>query len=133
MNIKIRDYKDSDFDEICSWWKEHGECPPLPGMMCEKATFVLELDDQPVMTLTILTTESLEISYFEGYCVKPGISKSVSHELGDRFFNFGYALLKQLGFKRVVGFTNRHKLVERYQELGMDVYLKNMVSLGREL
>jgi hypothetical protein len=131
--INIRRYQHNDFEEICSWWREHGECPPLPGMMIEDGTIVMEHDGKPVMTLTILITLSNEIAYFEGYCAKPGIDKQLSNRCGKSLFEYGYEFLKLNGFKRAIIFTDKPALVERYKELGMDVNMKDLVSLGRVL
>src|SRR5215203_5652049 len=118
--IHIRPYKESDFHEIVSWWKEHGEFAPLPGMMSGEGTFVLELDTQPVMTLSVLLTQTKEMSYFEGYCAKPGLQKNIRNALGQLLWQHGYQYLKNLGYKRVLIFTDKDALANRYERLGMN-------------
>jgi hypothetical protein len=131
--MKIRAYRHDDFEEICSWWKEHGECPPLSGMMIENGTFVTEYEGKIIMTLTVLVTQSLEIAYFEGYCAKPGLDKALRREFGKTLWEYGYEFLKLNGYKRVIAFTDKPVLVERYKELGMEENTKGLVSLGRVL
>ncbi len=131
--IKIRPYQESDFEEICSWWKRHGETPPLPGMMVEEGTFVLEKDDKPVMTLTVLMTQTREISYFEGYCKSPELPKRMSNELGKILWQHGFQYLKERGFKRVIILTDKDALSDRYERLGMSKNMSGIHALGRVL
>lgn len=133
MSIQVRPYQESDFDEICSWWKEHGEFAPLPGMMTPEGTFVLDLNGMPVMTLSVLMTQTKEISYFEGYCAKPSLEKRLSNALGKLLWNHGYNYLRDRGYKRVIAFTDKTKLAERYEDLGMNQNMQGLTSLGRIL
>ena len=132
MTICIRPYRESDYEIICSWWREHKETPPLPGMMVEDGTFVVEVGGCPVMTMTVFTTQSKEISYFEGYCSEPGLEKKFRNTIGKSLWEHCYTYLRDRGYKRVLIFTEKHKLVKRYEELGMrqNVYVH---SLGRVL
>ena len=131
--VKIRHYEDSDFDEICSWWRGHQEFAPLPGMMTEEGTFVLELDGKPVMTLSVMMTQSKQVSYFEGYCAKPGLDQIISNQLGVILWEHGYNYLKKNGYKRVIAFTDKKKLVDRYTALGMTPSMLCLTALGRNL
>lgn len=133
MIIEIRPFKESDYEEICSWWRAHGEFSPLPGMMTEEGTFVLELDDEPVMTLSVLMTQSKEIAFFEGYCSKPGLDKEIRNSLGKMLWAYGYEFLKDRGYKRVIAYTDKDALAERYQNLGMRPNVSGLHSLGRVL
>lgn len=133
MKIEIRPFRGSDFEPICSWWISAHEQPPLSGMMISDGTFVLELDDRPVMTLTAFKTQSKEIAYFEGYCRSPDLDRSLSQELGHFLWNHGYQYFKDQGFKRVIAMTDKVALKNRYIELGMDLNLSGLYSLGRVL
>jgi len=131
--ISIRPFKESDFGLICSWWKAAGEFAPLPGMMTEDGTFVLELDGDPVMTLSCLKTQTKEISYFEGYCARPGLPKAVRNAIGRVLWEHGYQYLRNSGFKRVLIFTNKEALASRYERLGMNRNMSGVYALGRVL
>jgi len=129
----IRPYSENDFEEICSWWRDHGEFPPLPGMMTQEGTFVVEYEGKAVMTLTVLMTQTKEISYFEGYCAKPGLDHVTRNQIGKILWEYGYNYLKQRGYRRVVAFTNSENLADRYVELGMQKCMTGIQSLGRVL
>lgn len=131
--VNIRHYRDTDFDEICSWWVAHKEFAPLEGMMTKEGTFVLELDGIPVMTLSVMMTQSKEISYFEGYCAKPGLPKEISQTLGKILWQHGYDYLKKKGFNRVIAFTEKEALARRYEDLGMNRNMGGLTALGRVL
>jgi hypothetical protein len=132
--FNIRSFDNGDFEMIASWWTARGELPPLPGMMVEDGTFVLEYDGEPIMSLTVFLTQSRELSYIEGYICRPGVSKEVSHEGGQMLWNHAYWWATTAGSKRVLCYTNKEKLVERYQDLGMTKSPVNQLScLYREL
>lgn len=129
----IRPYMSEDFPMIHSWWMAHKEVPPIPGMMTEDGTFVLEYDGAPIMTLSVLLTQSPEVSYFEGFCSKPGLDKKISHHAGQILWDYCYQFLVLNGFNRVIILTNKESLISRYKELGMTEYVKGLTSLGRKL
>jgi hypothetical protein len=131
--ITLRPYRESDFEEIHSWWTRHNECPPVPGMMVTNGTFVLEHDNKPIMTLTAFVTQSKEISYLEGFCAKPGVSKEITRECGPMLWEYAFEFLRHNGRKRVVILTNKEGLAKRYKELGMEENMKELISLGRVL
>jgi hypothetical protein len=133
MNTLIRPYQESDFEEICSWWCKQNELPPLPGMMCANGTFVTEYEDEPVMTLTALMTQSKEISFIEGYCAKPGLDAELRRTIGESIWNHCFNFLRSNGMKRVIAFTDKQSLVNRYKHFGMTENISGLVSLGRIL
>ena len=133
MNISVRPYKESDYDMICEWWKAYEMAPPMRGMMIEDGTFVAELDGNPLMTITAFKTQSLEVSYLEGFCSKPGLINSIRNFASQSIVEHAYAYLRKLGFKRVNCLSLQDKLTKRYQELGGIVQCSGITSLGKEL
>lgn len=130
--MRIRSYDPIDFEVIQSWWKEQDQVPPLKGMMVEDGTFVLEYSGEPVMTLTAFRTQSLEVCYFEGYCAKPGLDRKLRNHLGKILWNHCYSYLKKNGAKRVTAFTEKKRLAQRYEDLGMMPTLKGLYALTKE-
>lgn len=130
--VSIRSYDDCDFEEICSWWISHGETPPQKGMMVHDGTFVLELDGNAVMTLTAFMTQSMEVSYFEGFCAKDGLPKDIRNDLSMVLWDHCTAYLKNNGRNRVIIFTDKPRLAIRYETLGMNIGISGLYSLGKE-
>ncbi len=133
MIIKIRRFSEHEYDMICSWWSDHGEFGPQPGYMNDECTFVLEYDDEPVMTMTVYETQNKHVSYFEGYCAKPGLEKSLRNSLGQILWDYCYEYLAEKGFMAVSCITHKSQLALRYQNLGMNSYASGLYSLGRDL
>jgi|HubBroStandDraft_4_1064222.scaffolds.fasta_scaffold286539_2 hypothetical protein len=131
--ILIRPYDESDFDMICSWWKAHEEVGPIPGMMIKDGTFVLEYESLPVMTMTVYTTQTLEVAFFEGFCSRPDVDGDLRKSLGKQLWEHCYQYLRDKGFKRVIAYTNHWKLAKRYMDLGMKANIGGLISLGKEL
>lgn len=133
MKFDIRPYRENDFETIVSWWEAHHEVPPLPGMMIEDGTFVLEMNGEPIITLTAFKTQSKQISFLEGFCSKPGLDKKLRNELSRGLWRHVLNYLKEDGFKRVMIMAHREALAKRYQELGMQMGLHSVQTLGREI
>lgn len=131
--MKIRAYRESDFEMICSWWEDHNQIPPSRGMMIEDGTFILELFGKAAMTLTVFKTQSKEMSYFEGYCKHPLIPKIISNEISKVLWEHCLNYLRDNGYKRVLIFTDKPALVNRYQKLGMIENIGGITALGRLL
>lgn len=133
MKTVIRPYTNADFNEICSWWEGHHETPPIYGMMVEDGTFVVEYQGERVMTVTALKTQSQEVAYLEGFCVKPQTDKKLSHEFSNILFDHACRYLKKAGYKRALIMTNKHRIMDRYIDLGMRRTLSGVFTLVREL
>lgn len=133
MAIDMRHYRDSDFDEIVSWWDAYEQCPPLQGMMIEDGTFVLEREGVLLATLTVLYTQSKKISFLEGFCAKPGLDKEFRNILTQKLFNHACDHLRARGFSRVTILTEHEHLMNRYQEMGMEFQSVGLYSLGKGL
>lgn len=131
MKVTIRAYQNSDFEDICRWWEVHDECPPLHGMMVEDGTFIAEVDGKKIMTLTALTTQSKEISFFKGFCASPDLDKKTSNEIANILWEHCIQYLKSKGCRRVIATAIHKKIMFRYQDLGMRVDMNGLYSLSR--
>jgi hypothetical protein len=119
MKFGIRPYQHSDFETICSWWEASHETAPIPGMMIEYGTFILEIDGAPSMSLTVLLTQSKEISFLEGFIAKPGIEKNLRQEASQCLVNHCYSFAHFKGYKNILCYSKVEKLSKRYESLGM--------------
>lgn len=129
----IRPYRDEDFETISSWWDQVREVGPLPGMMVPDGTFVVEIDDEPVMTLTVFKTQSKEVSFLEGFCRKPDLDRLTSKQVGALLWEHCFQYLRDDGFKRVICLSHKPALTGRYQNFGMQVNLNGLSALGKVL
>lgn len=130
--MMIRHYRHSDFDVISSWWIAQGEPAPGVGMMIPDGTFVLEMNGEPIMSLTAFLTLS-SIGYLEGYIAQPGLEKWLSNSGGRMLWDHCFEFLRQGNCKTVICYCDEESLVKRYEELGMTKVLDNVTCLAREL
>ncbi len=132
--IKIRNYTDNDFKMISKWWKDANENGPLPGMMPEESTFVLEWDGVAIAALTALETNTKGISYLEGYIGNPLPElHAIRRELAPQLWNHAFRYLKEKGFERVICLAGHERLVARYEQLGMTALSGAYTALSKEL
>ncbi len=130
--ITIRPYTDADFDLVITWWAHHNEPGPAPGMMNKHCTFMLDMAGVPVMTLTALYTPTT-IAYLEGFCASPLIDKETRNDCSLAIWDHAIKFLKGLHTTRIVVLTDKLPLVERYQELGMELQRGGFFILGKDL
>lgn len=130
----IRSYKNSDYEMICDWWDMQYQQGPLPGMMSEHGTFILEHNNEPFMSLTVFKTQT-NIGYIEGYIcdITREISIEKRREYGQNIWNHCYQWAKENGIQYLVTYTDKEALVNRYEKLGMTKVMNNLTSLSKDL
>lgn len=132
MKVFIRPYHPNDYGMICSWWGEFGQDVPTPGMLLEDGTFILDLDGTSSLCLTVLLTQSKDMSYLFAYIKNPlycGCLEEYGKQLWDHCFD--YAASK--GYSRIICFADNPKLEAMYKRFGMIETTKNMTGLIKEL
>lgn len=128
--MNIRNYKNSDFTMLASWWTLSNVPCPLPGMMPEESTYILEKDNKALYSICLYLTNTKELCYIENFIKNPEYKdKECSHLLVNHIFK----VAKDLGYKRVICLSNNEKLKIRYQQLGGTPTLSNITSLVKEL
>lgn len=128
----IRNYHPSEYDEIKRWWDIQMEPAPRPGLLPEESTFVLENDGHKVFSICVYLTNTKELAYIENFVRNPFYNGKRDH-LAQCIVNHAYDFAASKGFKRVICFSYRECLKNRYQELGMIPKLHNLTSFVKEL
>ena len=117
---------------IYSWWIAHKELGPLPGMMCEDGTFISEENNIPVMSLTVLKTQS-NVGILEGYISNPSADKELKHKHGPELWDFCFDYAKNNNIKYLIAYAGKLKLVDKYEQFGMTKSMNNLTILYKEL
>lgn len=128
----IRAYQDSDFEMICRWWASRGEIGPMPGMLIENGTFVLELSDKAVMSLTCYITLS-SIAYIEGFIADPELPKEIRRELGHKLWDHCIKYAEENKAKHLLTYSGKDGLTKRYEQFGFTKSISNLTVLYRTL
>jgi hypothetical protein len=132
MSVRIRNYKDDEFKMIDSWWKSANELGPIPGMLPEETTFVLEFEGEPALCITLYTTNSKEVAYLENFIGSPKL-KGVRKALAPQIIDHASRFAKSRGIRRLVCLAPNEKLEGRYTELGFTKTVKGLTALTKEL
>lgn len=131
MNHIIRNYISSDYSEIASWWEKSGHVAPIKGFMSPEVTYVLELDNIPALSLSMLLTNSKEAAYMEAFIKNPKFNNL--HEYGFLLWDHCFKEAKKAGYKRVICASNIPKLFSKYEDFGMKKVSENYTGFVREL
>jgi hypothetical protein len=133
MQYTIRPYAKADYTEIKKWWDASNEMAPIPEMLPEESTLILELDKTPALMITVYLTNCKEVSYLENFAGNPELKGESRKQAAQYIVDAACGFAKGLGYKRVLCLSYKDKLKERYQELGMTPTVDNLMSLVREL
>lgn len=114
-----------DYDMIKSWWDAVGEVAPLPDMLPEDTTFIVERKNEPWLCVTVFTTNS-GTAWIENLIANPGMKKTERKMAIGLLQEFLEGWCREKGFKRMLCMSHKEKLSERYQELG---YRKTLSSV----
>lgn len=129
--MKIRNYTKEDFNTVISWWKSIGQHGPTEKQLPEESSFVLEINDKPVLMVSAYLTNT-DVAYLENLISDPEFKqdrKQYTQLIMDHLFNF----VKSKGYKYAVSFTTHEKLVKRNLNIGFDKAVDNLYLLAKEL
>lgn len=133
MNYTIRNYKDSDYEMIKNWWNSQNEPVPTKDLIPLDSTFILEVDEQPIISISVFLTNTLGICFLENFIADPLKKGDIRKECSSIIVNYALSFAKEMGYKRAVCLSYREKLKQRYEDLGMRRTVNNLTSFVREL
>lgn len=127
----VRQYNDSDFPMIATWWELANEQSPNENMLPKESTFILEISGIPAYCASAYLTNTLEVCYFENFIKSPFLKPD--HDAANHLMDYMFNQVKSLGYKRVVALSHKDKLKKRYQEFGFKETLDNLTAFVKEL
>jgi hypothetical protein len=130
MNIRM--YTPRDYEMLASWWKEQGEQAPIREDLPLDSTFILEADNLPLFSICAYMTNVKGLSYLENFVGNPSYKKD-RKKYAEFIVNYACDFLRDKGYLRVVCLSNKHKLMNRYQELGMTKTADGISAFARTL
>lgn len=133
MNVNIRQYKNEDYEMIKSWHIISTGETPMDGLMIENGTFILERANIPALCLTVLLTQSNQVSYCFGYIKNPLFKEQNLENEGRALWEHCFSFAKEKGYNNILCFSNVDKLKDKYQRFGMRKTMDNLSSFVRNL
>ena len=129
MNIRL--FNKNDFETIKIWWNKANEIPPTLEMLPEESTFILELNDEPQICITVYLTNTNYLAYLEALVRNPELKNHQYYTklLIQHVENF----VKEKNYKILICLSDKDKLKARYMELGYINTLNNLSSFAKEL
>lgn len=122
MNIRL--YKNEDYEMIKSWWIEANEPFPPKELMTEDSTFILEINNKPLMSVMLLLTNS-SLAWLTSFIKDPKFKDS--KEASKFITNYAENFAKEKGYKTILMFSYTDNLKQRYQNLG---YIKSADNIS---
>ena len=129
----IKQYADSDFEMIKSWWSYYGDVLPTRDLLTPDTNFILFVDAVPTLSLSLFLTNCKGIAYIANFVSNPLTTSEQRLPASPVLFHYVYEVAKSMGFKRVQCLAPNKKLRDRYVECGMTPILSGLVSMTREI
>lgn len=128
MNIRL--YKKEDYNMISNWWIAANEPPPPSEMLTDDSTFILEIDNQPMISVMLLLTNT-KLAWVTSFVKNPEFknSKEASKAIVEYAENFA----KEKGYTTTLMFAYTEKLKKRYQDLGYINSANNISSFVKRI
>lgn len=127
--MKIRFYKPDDYHTLKKWYEGHKEPAPIPELI-PRTTLILEEDNSPVMSISVIFTNLEYLAFLENYIKKPGYKNdSAIHE----FIDYVEAFIKAQNCKMIMCLSYRDELKDRYQQFGYQKTLDNLSSFIKQI
>ena len=126
----IRQFTNSDYSILKSWWEKHKEPHPTLEYLPE-STFILEDNGVPVYSISVILTNN-PLCYLEYFNSNPDHTEN-RKELSQRLFDYAIDFAKSKGHKFVATLAYREKVKNRVVELGMQRTFDNLSSFVKEL
>jgi hypothetical protein len=131
--FKVRHYRNEEFETIHQWWLAAREPAPLPGMMPPDSTFVVELNDAPIVAVTIYLTNTPEVAYVENLISSPQLDADTRALAVECLNAYIGKFARARGYKRLMCMSEKAALMKRYKELGYTKTLEGVATFIREL
>ncbi len=133
MEHYIRFYNNEDYEMLRGWWASSNRLGPQQNMMSESSSLILEIEDKPVLSITVYFTNASGVCFLENFVGNPDFKGPSRKEAAKLLVEFSYEFAKSMGYKNIVGFGTHEKLNKYYEELGMKPMTHNITSFVREL
>jgi hypothetical protein len=133
MEYVIRNYEDRDYDMLKNWWHSQNEPAPTKDLIPIDSTFILEVDKEPIVSLSVILTNTSGMCILENFIADPLKKGSMRKECSSVITNYALTFAMGMGYKRAVCFSYKDKLKQRYKDLGMKPTINNLTSFVREL
>lgn len=131
--IKIRSYKNTEFEGISEWCKYFTSVSPLPNMLLENGTFVLEIENVSALCVTVLLTQSKDMAYIFNFIKNPLFDGVNLEEYGKVLWSHCFNWAKEQGYSQLICFSDNDKLTDKYQRFGMKKNLTGLTSFIVEI
>jgi len=132
MSLNIRPYKPEDYKILAEWHKVYDETCPTEGMI-PTTTFILELQKQPVLAVSLILPNIQDICYVENFVGNPVYKGELRKQLGLILLDYISKVAKQMGYKKLFCLGYKDKIKARYEEMGFINILNNISSFIKEL
>lgn len=131
MHYIINTYKSTDYPLLKSWWEKTDEVVPQEEMI-SPTTFILEIDEVPIISVGILLTNCSAAAYLSNFIGNPDCNSDVRQFASEEIIKFITEYAHAKGYKRVLAFAYKEKLKTRFRELGMRPTLSNLEAFVLE-
>lgn len=130
----IRQYKNSDYELIASWWKLKQDKTISTDYYSEDCSFIYEIDNVPLVTASLYMMKNSSIAcLIENVISNPQYKKEDQKEHINKFIQFLEDKARNNGFKSLIMLCHEDKLKQRWSSIGYIHLMDNLTVLAKSL
>ena len=131
--MKIRNYSLKDYFILFLWWQKTSEPVPTNEMLPEESTFVVELNEEPIMAVTLYLTNSKEFCMVDNFIADPAANPDIRKEATRQLLKYIAEFAEKRGFKKLFCLSRTPGLSKYYKKIGFFQTGKNLDTFIKEL
>jgi hypothetical protein len=131
MNVRIFNY-DTDYSEVCNWWKHHG-WNPLEKTSLSKAGFIVENDNGQKLVAGWVFQTDCDVYILEWIIGNPEADKEERGEAVNALITVASDVAKKLGARTLFTMTKNPSLMDKLQSHNFIKTDEEMIHFVRRL
>lgn len=132
MTTFIRPIEEHERPMLQSWWIEHGMMPPEGQMMPLESTYLMEIEDVPMLSVTIFWTNA-SVAWADNFVANPGVPAACRKKSTSTLLQFLESLSKTRGKDRLFCMGATESTKRRYEQLGFRRTLDDVATFIKEI
>lgn len=133
MMYTMRQYTTADYPMIESWWKASDMPVPPINAIPEATTFIVEMDNVPAISLSLVETNISAYAYVDFFVGNPKITNPLRQFASTLLVDHIVDLSRTKGYERLIALSLKPKLTEYYTSFEFRPTFSGITCLMRDL
>lgn len=126
--MTIRKYVESDYNVLCSWWKDHGH--PVMDSSILADGIVVSDESSPVCLGFVYLVNNANVAQLAWTTTNPKMSLKKRYKAVNILIDASISYINSLNIKNIMCFTDKPSLVKLFNRRGMRIGNDHTLCIG---